>query len=105
MGEEWMKLGCQLGLRKDQIERLKQNYTNAEDQIFNMLVDWKRKQKSDADLSEILVRALQKCGRRDLAANLHQIHLLDRECKYFLLICTIYVLTCYRNYNTMLILL
>ncbi|XP_072045724.1 LOW QUALITY PROTEIN: NLR family CARD domain-containing protein 4-like [Amphiura filiformis] len=72
IGDEWKSLAIQLGFRPDQIERLGRDYTNTEDKIFSMLVDWKQSQTRDTDYQDGLVNALTRCGRSDLAVNLHQ---------------------------------
>ena len=70
IGIEWEIVATQLGLRRDEVDRLKQDFPKAEHRTFNMLVLWREKQSSDVDQLGKLVEALNRSGRSDLADNI-----------------------------------
>ena len=67
IGAEWEVVATQLGLRRDEVDRLKQDFPRAEHRTFNMLAFWRERQPSDMDLHGKLAEALSKSGRSDLS--------------------------------------
>ncbi|XP_038062334.1 uncharacterized protein LOC119732802 [Patiria miniata] len=64
-GSEWQKLATHLGLSAAEIDRIVEDDPGqTENQIFNMLVKWKRKQ------GEVLYKVLMKMGRTDIVEEL-----------------------------------
>ncbi len=63
-------IAAKLGLRRNVIDRLKQDYTKTEDCVFNMLVTWRSQQYRDGNLKVRLLDALNQSGRCDLAETL-----------------------------------
>ena len=72
IGGEWEVLGNYIGVPNKQIERLKEDYTQTEDRIFNMLLFWLRNH-SGRNSIEQLEAALKKTSHSNLAENVHQI--------------------------------
>ena len=77
IGAEWEQLAAYLGIRPDEVDRIKDDYSRAEDRIFNLLYKWRRQQSYD--YQQDLCRALVKSGRKDLAIKIQGIYYVSRN--------------------------
>ncbi|XP_038062487.1 uncharacterized protein LOC119732977 [Patiria miniata] len=74
LGSEWRKLATQLGLSAAEIERIVMDDPGqTENQIFNMLVKWRRQQSTSTDQRDVLCTALMEIGKRDIVEDLIEI--------------------------------
>ncbi|XP_038046093.1 uncharacterized protein LOC119720485 [Patiria miniata] len=68
LGSEWERLATVLGFSSGEIFTFKNdNDRRTDNQIFAMLVAWRRRQSSSDDACRILLRALEEIGRVDLS--------------------------------------
>ncbi|XP_038062694.1 uncharacterized protein LOC119733183 isoform X2 [Patiria miniata] len=71
LGSEWRKLATHLGLRPATIDRIvMDNPGQTENQIFSMLVKWRRQQSTSTDQRDVLCTALMEISRRDIVEDL-----------------------------------
>ncbi|XP_022097585.1 uncharacterized protein LOC110983032 [Acanthaster planci] len=74
LGGEWKKLATSLGLSAAVVFCIQMDQPGqTENQIFNMLVKWRRKQPSNVDQTDALCRALRQIGREDIAEEMSEI--------------------------------
>ncbi|XP_022097602.1 NACHT, LRR and PYD domains-containing protein 3-like isoform X2 [Acanthaster planci] len=74
LGSEWERLATSLGLSAAEVSRIQMDKPGqTENQIFNMLVRWRRKQSIGVDQVDSLCRALTEIGRDDIVAELAEI--------------------------------
>ncbi|XP_038062700.1 uncharacterized protein LOC119733187 isoform X2 [Patiria miniata] len=74
LGSEWRKLATHLGLSAAEIEHIVMDDPGqTENQIFNMLVKWRRQQSTSTDQRDVLCTALMEIGRRDIVEDLIEI--------------------------------
>ncbi|XP_038062333.1 uncharacterized protein LOC119732801 [Patiria miniata] len=68
---EWRKLATHLGFSVAEIERIVMDDPGqTENQIFNMLAEWRGQQSTSTDQRDVLCTALMKINRRDIAEDL-----------------------------------
>ncbi|XP_038062560.1 uncharacterized protein LOC119733052 [Patiria miniata] len=74
LGSEWRKLATHLGLSAAEINHIMMDDPGqTENQIFNMLVKWRRQQSTSTDQRDVLCTALMQIGRRDIVEDLIEI--------------------------------
>ncbi|XP_038062485.1 uncharacterized protein LOC119732975 [Patiria miniata] len=74
LDSEWRKLATHLGLSAAEIEHIVMDVPGqTENQIFNMLVKWRRQQSTSTDQRDVLCTALMEIGRMDIVEDLIEI--------------------------------
>ncbi|XP_038062688.1 uncharacterized protein LOC119733180 isoform X2 [Patiria miniata] len=68
---EWRKLATHLGLSAAEIKHIVMDDPGqTENQIYNMLAEWRGQQSTSTDQRDVLCTALMEIGRRDIVENL-----------------------------------
>lgn len=67
--DSWKPLGRQLGIKESKLKKFQKENDELEEQVYQMLLHWKRRDASDATYS-VLYNALCNVGRKDLAEEL-----------------------------------
>ncbi|XP_038057882.1 uncharacterized protein LOC119729330 [Patiria miniata] len=75
LGKEWTALATYLGVRSDEVDRIKDDYLGSEEQIFHMLMIWwqrwdHRNEGGETGAVDALCESLVKSGRTDVAQSL-----------------------------------
>ena len=70
LGADWEKLATFLNISYDKVRQLKRYHTGIEEQIFEMLMTFKKSSNNQREVADQLVTALNDIGRVDLAQNL-----------------------------------
>ena len=66
IGDEWQKFATFLGLKGNEIYRIKIDCQNEEDRVFNVMVKWQQKMARNTNMVKTLAKALEDSGRVDL---------------------------------------
>ncbi|XP_071963688.1 uncharacterized protein [Antedon mediterranea] len=72
LGNEWESIASYLGISYSELDRLKRDNATTENQIFAMLLSFKRKKGSSIETVKLLCKTLEKVGRNDILAAFHQ---------------------------------
>ena len=71
VGKDWKRIGTNLGCKSAEIQSFEYNSrNNLEEQAFQMLVTWWRRQPNNQDAREWLRAALISTDRSDLASDI-----------------------------------
>ncbi|XP_038057829.1 uncharacterized protein LOC119729288 [Patiria miniata] len=75
LGKEWTALATYLGVRSDEVDRIKADYLGSEEQIFQMLMIWWQRwdhsnRSGDGGALSFLQESFVKIGRSDLAQSI-----------------------------------
>ncbi|XP_038059826.1 uncharacterized protein LOC119730846 isoform X2 [Patiria miniata] len=70
LGAHWEPIATFLGISSDNITALKKEYSDPDEQIFQMLTAWQKNLADTGNMVQLLVNALEQGGRKDLAKEL-----------------------------------